>query len=399
MTNQDAENFKMMETPVANPSKENWSVVIPHRDSATIDSLEVFREHLVIYEQDRGLKRLRVLNLVSDETHYVEFPEPIYSFWPGANLDFNTNQLRFIYTSFTMPSSVFHYDMDDRTRELKKQYEVEGGYDPSAYQSERIFAEAEDGTKVPISLVYRKGLERDGSNPAYMVGYGGYGDSYDPYFSRVRLSLLERDFVYAIAHVRGGGEMGQRWHEQGRFLKKMNTFTDFIACAEHLIAEGYTSSEKLVISGGSAGGLLMGAAMNLRPDLFAAVIAGVPQVDVLNTLLDPSIPLTVSTYGELGNPYEKEYYDYIKAYSPYDNVGAKDYPHILITNGLNDPRVQYYVAAKWAAKLRAMKTDENILLLTTNMSAGHMGSSGRYDYLREIAFEFAFILELLGIGE
>jgi oligopeptidase B len=287
--------------------------------------------------------------------------------------------------------------MDTRVRELRKEYEVLGGYDSSLYESERIFARAGDGTNVPISLAYKKGLVKDGGSPLYLLGYGAYGMSTDPYFSSIRLSLLERGFVYAIAHVRGGGEMGRYWYEQGKFLNKMNTFTDFISCAEHLIAEKYTSTDRLVITGGSAGGLLIGAVTNLKPDLFSVVIADVPFVDVVNTLLDPSIPLTAVEHGELGDPREKVYYDYMKSYSPYDNVENKEYPHILITTSLNDPRVQYWEAAKWTAKLRELKTDKNILLLKTNMGAGHMGASGRYDYLREIAFEYAFILDVLGM--
>ncbi|MCK4386044.1 MAG: S9 family peptidase, partial [candidate division Zixibacteria bacterium] len=278
-----------------------------------------------------------------------------------------------------------------------KQYEVLGGYDPSGYQSERIFANASDGTMVPISLVYKKGMVKDGNNPLFLSGYGAYGISREPTFSSNRLSLLDRGFVYAIAHVRGGGEMGRYWYDEGKLLKKKNTFTDFIACAEHLIAENYTSSDKLVIYGGSAGGLLMGAVTNMRPDLFKAVIADVPFVDALNTMLDSSIPLTVIEYEEWGNPNQEEYYDYIKPYSPYDNVEAKDYPNMLITAGLNDPRVQYWEPAKWTAKLRALKTDKNILLLKTKMGEGHMGASGRYDYLKDIAFEYAFVFDLFGI--
>jgi len=334
---------------------------------------------------------------MDSQVHYVDFPEPVYTYWRSRNPDFNTNILRFNYTSLVTPRSVFDYDMDTKTRELKKQYEVLGGYDPSLYQSERIFAKASDGTMVPISLVYKKGMVKDGNNPLYLYGYGAYGISREPTFSSNRLSLLDRGFIYAIAHVRGGGEMGRYWYDEGKLLKKKNTFTDFIACAEHLIAENYSSSDKLVIYGGSAGGLLVGAVTNMRPDLFKAVIADVPFVDALNTMLDPSIPLTVIEYEEWGNPNEKEYYDYMKSYSPYDNVGTKDYPHMLITAGLNDPRVQYWEPAKWTAKLRALKTDKNILLLKTKMGEGHMGASGRYDYLKDIAFEYAFIFDLFGI--
>ena len=397
MTNDGAKNFKLMEVSVTDPSKKNWKEVIPHRDSVKIDGMDVFRNHLVVYERERGLKKLRISDLINNQVHYVDFPEPVYTFWRNRNPDFNTNLLRFTYTSLVTPKSVFDYNMDAKTRELKKQYEVLGGYDPSGYQSERIFANASDGTMVPISLVYKKGMVKDGNNPLFLSGYGSYGASREPRFSSNRLSLLDRGFVYAIAHVRGGGEMGRYWYDEGKLLKKKNTFTDFIACAEHLIAENYTSSDKLVIYGGSAGGLLMGAVTNMRPDLFKVVIADVPFVDALNTMLDSSIPLTVIEYEEWGNPNEREYYDYIKSYSPYDNVKAKDYPNMLITAGLNDPRVQYWEPAKWTAKLRALKTDKNILLLKTKMGEGHMGASGRYDYLKDIAFEYAFVFDLFGI--
>ncbi|MFQ6113017.1 MAG: S9 family peptidase, partial [bacterium] len=366
LTNENAKNFKLMEVSVKNPSKKYWREVLPHRKSVKIDDIEAFKNHLVLYERENGLKKIRITNLTNQDVHYVEFPEPVYTYRPGRNPDFNTNILRFNYTSLVTPRSVFDYNMDDKTRELKKQYEVLGDYDPSEYQSERIFAEASDGTRIAISLVYRKGMVKDGNNPLYLYGYGSYGASIDPNFNSNRLSLLDRGFIYAIAHIRGGGEMGRYWYDQGKLLQKKNTFTDFIACAEHLIAEKYTSKDKLVIRGGSAGGLLMGAVTNMRPDLFKVVIAKVPFVDVVNTMLDASIPLTVIEYEEWGNPNEKEYYDYIKSYSPYDNVEAKAYPNMLITAGLSDPRVQYWEPAKWTAKLRAMKTDDNILLLKTN---------------------------------
>jgi len=399
VTNDDAKNFKLMETPVETPSKDNWKEVIPHRDSVKIDGVEAFKDHLVVYEREDGLKKIRVADMATDQLHYVDFPEPVYTFRPGWNPDFNTSLLRFHYASLVTPSSVFDYDMNTRSRELKKQEEVLGGYDPSLYQSARVFAEAPDGTRIPISLVYRKGLAKDGENPLFLYGYGSYGSSSDPGFSSNRLSLLDRGFIFAIAHIRGGEEMGRYWYEQGKLLNKKNTFTDFIACAEHLIAEKYTSSDKLAIYGGSAGGLLMGAVTNMRPDLFKVVIAKVPFVDVINTMLDSSIPLTAIEHEEWGNPGEKEFYDYMKSYSPYDNVEPKDYPNILATAGLNDPRVQYWEPAKWTAKLRTMKTDNNLLLLKTNMGAGHGGASGRYDYLKEIAFEYALIFDILGIKE
>lgn len=397
MTNDNAKNFKLIQTPVNDPSKENWKEIIPHRDSVKIDGIDIFDNFLVVYEMEKGLKKIQVRNFTSGETYYVDFAEPVYTFWLGKNRDFNSHLLRFTYNSFITPRSVFDYDMDNRTQELKKQYEVLGGYNPSLYQSKRIFATAQDGATIPISLVYKKGIKKDGKSPLYLMGYGSYGTCMETYFSSNRLSLLDRGFIYAIAHIRGGGEMGRYWYEQGKLLNKKNTFTDFIACAEYLINEKYTSNDKLVITGGSAGGLLIGAVTNMRPDLFKIVVADVPFVDLINTMLDPTLPLTVLEYEEWGNPNEKVYYDYMESYSPYDNVAAKEYPSILITAGLNDSRVQYWEATKWTAKLRALKTDNNLLLLKINMGSGHLGASGRYDFLKDIAFEFAFILDLFGI--
>lgn len=398
-TNENAKNFKLMETLLTAPSKKNWKEVIPHRDSVKIEGLNVFKNHLVVYERENGLKKIRIHHAGNvGSCFYVDFPEPVYTFLPDRNPDFNTNILRFNYASLVTPRSVYDYNMEHKTRELKKQYEVLGGYDPALYKSERIFAKASDDAIIPISLVYKKEMfKKDGSNPLYLYGYGSYGYSIDPYFDSNRLSLLNRGFIYAIAHIRGGGEMGRQWYDQGKLLQKRNTFTDFIACAEHLINEKYSSSDGLIVSGGSAGGLLIGAVTNMRSELFKIVIADVPFVDVVNTMLDPSIPLTVTEYEEWGNPSDKVYYDYMKSYSPYDNVEAKDYPHLLITAGLNDPRVQYWEPAKWTAKLRALKTDKDILLLKTDMGSGHGGPSGRYDYLKEIAFEYAFIFDILGI--
>lgn len=399
LTNDRAKNFKLMEVSVSDPSKRNWKEFLPHRDSVKIDAFDTFENYLVVYEREKGLKKIRIIRMPNKESHYVDFPEPVYTFSPAENRDFHTTVVRFNYTSLVTPRSVFDYDMNTRTRELKKQYEVLGGYDPTLYQSERIFATASDGSKIPISLVYKKGIATNGQNPLYLTGYGSYGASSDPSFSSNRLSLLDRGFVFAIAHIRGGGEMGRYWYDQGKLLEKKNTFTDFIACAEHLIAQQYTSSDKLVISGGSAGGLLMGAATNMRPDLFKIVVARVPFVDVINTMMDASIPLTVTEFEEWGNPRDREYYEYMKTYSPYDNVEAKEYPTMLITAGFNDPRVAYWEPAKWAAKLRVLKTDKNLLFLKTNMGAGHGGPSGRYDYLKEIAFEYAFVLDAIGMGE
>lgn len=397
-TNEDAPNFRVFKTPVSKPGRKNWEEFIPHRDSVYIEGLDAFADYLVIYERENGLRNIRVMNLEDGSSHYVEFPEPIYIFWPMNNVEFDTDSLRISYMSLVTPQTVYDYNMTSRELVLKKQYEVLGGYNPDEYTSERIFATADDGTKIPISLVYRKDIKKDGSNPCLLRGYGSYGSSMEPTFYSNRLSLIDRGFVVAIAHVRGGSEMGRWWYEEGRLLNKRNTFTDFIACAEYLIAEGYTSADKLVASGGSAGGLLMGAIANMRPDLFEAIVADVPFVDVINTMRDSTIPLTVEEYTEWGNPHEKEYYDYIMTYSPYDNVEPKDYPNLLITGGLNDPRVQYWEPAKWAALLRATKTDTNRLILKTNMGAGHGGASGRYDYLKEIAFEYAFILDVLGMA-
>ncbi len=398
-TNDDAINFRLVKAPVTAPGKKNWEEVIPHRSNVKIDGVDAFADYLAVYERDKGLRRLRIIDLQSGEHHYVAFPEPVYTFFAMGNEQFFTNILRFSYASLLTPRSVFDYNMQTRTRELKKQEEVLGGYDPLQYKSERICAVASDGTQIPISVVYRCGLVRNGENPALLTGYGSYGASREPYFSSNRLSLLDRGFVYAIAHVRGGGDMGRPWYEAGKLLNKMNTFTDFVACAEHLITQGYTSKDRLATIGGSAGGLLMGAVTNMRPDLFETVVAQVPFVDVLNTMLDPTIPLTVIEFEEWGNPNDSTYYEYMKRYSPYDNVSPQDYPNILVTAGLNDPRVQYWEPAKWVAKLRTTKTDSNRLLLKTNMGTGHGGASGRYDALREEAFEYAFVLDTLGIKE
>jgi oligopeptidase B len=396
-TNDGAKTFRLIEAPVKDPSRANWKEVMAARPEATIEQVTAFEDDLVTEERDRGLIKLRIFNFTTGNAHYIEFNEPVYTASIGANAEYSTKLLRFTYTSLVTPNSVFDYHMDTRDRELKKQQPVLGGYDPSKYQSERVYATAPDGVKVPISLVYKKGLVQNGKAPMLLYGYGAYGISMDPTFSSDRLSLQDRGFVYAIAHIRGGADLGKPWHEDGRLLKKMNTFTDFIACAEYLIAEKYSSPDRMAIMGGSAGGLLMGAVTNMRPDLFAAVVAKVPFVDALNTMLDASLPLTVGEYEEWGNPNEKQYYDYIKSYAPYENVEPKEYPSMLVTAGLNDPRVSYWEPAKWAAKLRAMKTDRHMLLLKTNMGSGHFGSSGRYEYIKETAFDYSFILNALGI--
>ncbi|GAX43352.1 oligopeptidase B [Tolypothrix sp. NIES-4075] len=399
VTNDEATNFKLVKTPVATPNKENWQTVIPHREDVMLSGVSLFTNHLVIYERKAGLQTARVQNLSTGKESNITFPEPTYTFYEGNNPEFNTNILRFNYTSLITPLSVFDYDMETDKRELKKETEVLGGYDKSHYKSEWLMATAKDGTQIPISIVYKQGTNKDGKNPLFLTGYGSYGYSYPVMFSSTRLTLLDRGMVYAIAHIRGGEEMGRKWYEDGKFLQKKNTFTDFIACAEYLIAEKWTQSDRLVISGGSAGGLLMGAVINMRPDLFKVVVADVPFVDVVTTILDTSLPLSAMEWEEWGNPNDKVYYDYMKSYSPYDNVEAKDYPDILITAGLNDSRVKYWEPAKWTAKLRELKTDNNILLLKTNMSAGHGGASGRYESLKELAFDYAFILDRLGLGD
>ena len=397
-TNEEAINFKLMEAPVTTPGKENWQVVIPHREDIMLSGVSAFADHLIIFERKAGLPTVRVQQFSTGEEHELSFPEPTYSVRESTNPEFNTSTWRFSYSSLVTPSSVFDYNLVTRERELKKEQEVLGGYDRSQYISKRLLATAKDGTQVPISMVYKQGVEPDGKNPLFLTGYGSYGVSYPASFSSIRLSLLDRGIIYAIAHIRGGQEMGRKWYEDGKFLHKKNTFTDFITCGEYLIEENWTASDRLVISGGSAGGLLMGAVVNMRPDLFKAVVADVPFVDVVTTILDESLPLTVIEWDEWGNPNDKTYYDYMKSYSPYDNVEAKNYPDMLILGGLNDTRVKYWEPAKWTAKLRELKTDNNILLLKTNMGAGHGGASGRYESLKETAFEYAFLLDRLGLS-
>lgn len=398
-TNWDAENFRVMTASVAAPAKEHWQAFIPHRPTVKVDAVEPFAQHLVIHEREAGLRQLRVIDLASNAAHVVTFPEPVYTYNRHENPDFHTTTLRFAYTSLTTPETVFDYEMAARTREQKKQQAVLGGYDPNNYVAERLYATARDGTQVPISLVRRKDTPVDRPAPLLLYGYGSYGACIDPYFVANRISLLDRGMIYAIAHIRGGGEMGRHWYLQGKLKQKLNTFTDFIDCAQFLVDRGITSPERLTAMGRSAGGLLMGAVVNLRPDLFHGVIAGVPFVDVINTVLDPTIPLTVIEWEEWGNPNKLDEYAYMRAYSPYDNLAAKAYPHILATAGFNDSRVQYWEPAKWVAKLRTLKTDDKRLLLKTNMGAGHAGASGRFDYLKETAFEYAFLLDLLGIAE
>jgi oligopeptidase B len=398
-TNDQAKNFRLMTTPADRTGKENWQELIPHRPDVLLSDFEIFTDHLVLEERKRGLTQIRVMPWSGGEEHYLEFEEPAYRANVGTNPEMETTLLRFEYTSMKTPLSIYDYDMVSRERKLLKQEEVLGGFNATDYVTERLYASAPDGTEVPLSIVYRTGIKRDGQNPLLLYGYGSYGLSIDAAFASPRLSLIDRGFIYAIVHVRGGQEMGRQWYEDGKLLKKKNTFADFIACAEYLIGEQFTNPKKLLAMGRSAGGLLMGAIANMRSDLFKGVVAEVPFVDVVTTMLDPSIPLTTGEYDEWGDPNRKEFYDYMLSYSPYDRVEAKDYPNLLITGGLHDSQVQYWEPAKWAAKLRALKTDKNRLLLKTNMDAGHGGASGRFRRHRETAFSYAFLLDLAGIKE
>ena len=397
-TNMDAKNFRLMSTPEGATAKDNWTEVIAHRDDVLLEGMDIFSGHLVLSERIRGIRQLRVKPWEGEE-HYIDFGEDAYVAYTSTNPEFDTEILRIGYQSMTTPNSVYDYNMNTREMELLKQQEVLGDFDPTNYVSERIWAKARDGVEVPVSLVYHKDTKVDGSSPCLLYGYGSYGASMDPSFSSTRLSLLNRGFVYAIAHIRGGEEMGRQWYEDGKLLKKKNTFTDFIDCGKHLIAKGYANEENLFAMGGSAGGLLMGAVVNMRPDLWKGVIAAVPFVDVVTTMLDESIPLTTGEYDEWGNPNEKVYYDYMLSYSPYDNVEAKDYPPMLVTTGLHDSQVQYWEPAKWVAKLREMKTDDNPLLLYCNMEVGHGGASGRFERLKSTAMQYAFLLDLAGKRE
>ena len=409
LSNRDAPNFKLMTAPVGSSLEANWQEMIAHDPGIMLNGLDMFEDFLAIYERRSGLRSIRILAFEDEREgldasstpagHEIAFDEPVYTVRGGRNPTYRSRTLRFSYTSLTTPASVYDYDMVTKERVLLKRQPVLGDFNVEDYESERLFVTADDGAKVPVSLVYRKGLERNGDNACLLYGYGAYGASMDPGFSSHRLSLLDRGMIYAIAHTRGGQEMGRQWYDQGKFLNKRKTFEDFVAAGQALIDGGYTRSDRLVIMGGSAGGLLVGAVLNMAPDLMKAAVAKVPFVDVINTMLDESLPLTIPEYEEWGNPNDLEYFDYIQGYSPYDNVEAKDYPHILVTAGLNDPRVHYWEPAKWTAKLRATKTDDNRLLLKTNMGAGHGGASGRYDALKELAFDYAFILDALGVAE
>jgi len=398
-TNKGAKNFRIVTAPVSDPSEKNWKEFVAHRPEVKVEAIDLFADHAVLSEWENGLQELEVINFKTNKHNRIDFPEPVYATFVAANREFNTSVLRYSYNSLVTPNSTFDYDMNTGKSTLLKQTEVPGGFDRTNYKSERVFATASDGTKIPMSMVYRKGVKLDGSAPLLLYGYGSYGISIPPTFSSSRLSLLDRGVIFVIGHIRGGGELGEEWRQAGRMMNKINTFTDFIACAEALIKQKYTSADRLVIEGGSAGGLLMGAVSNMRPDLFKAVVSHVPFVDVLNTMLDASLPLTTSEYIEWGNPNDKPAYEYMKKYSPYDNVGKKNYPAMLVKVSLNDSQVPYWEGAKLVAKLRAMKTDNNPLLLKVNFGAGHGGASGRYDALHETAFDYGFMLWQMGISE
>mgnify|MGYP005694872695 FL=1 len=400
-TNWEAKNFRLMQTSINSTSKSNWQEVIPHRKDVLLSSINIFKNYLVVNERKDGLRNTRVIKWEDNSEYYIKFNDPTYSLYSSSNVDFDTDFFRFVYTSLTTPRSVYDYNMVTKEQTLLKQKKVLGGkFDSDNYVSERLFAKSRDGkTEIPISLVYRKGLNKNGKQPLLLNGYGSYGSSSDPYFSSVRLSLLDRGFTFAIAHIRGGQEMGRDWYEDGKLLKKKNTFYDFIDCGKHLIDNKFTSSEHLYASGGSAGGLLMGAVMNMEPELFNGIIAGVPFVDVINTMWDETIPLTTGEFDEWGNPKDKEYYDYMKSYSPYDNIVEANYPNLLITTGYWDSQVQYWEPAKWIAKIRDFRANDNLLLMYCNMDVGHGGSSGRFESLKEVALEYSFLFKLENIKE
>ena len=399
-TNLEAKNFRLVKTPIENTSVENWVDVLPHREDVLLEGTDFFSSHMVVSERKQGLNNIRIMKWDGSEDYYLEFNDPAYMAFTGANPDFDSEDLRFGYTSLTTPYTTYEHNFADRSRKKLKQQKVLGGkFDQANYTSERIMVEARDGVNVPVSIVYRKDTKLDGNSPLLLYAYGSYGSSTDPGFSSTRLSLLDRGFVYAMAHIRGGSEMGRQWYEDGKLFNKMNTFTDFIDCGEALVEKGYTSPDHMYAMGGSAGGLLMGAVMNLSPDLFNGVLAAVPFVDVINTMLDETIPLTTFEFDEWGNPKQKDYFDYIMKYSPYDNVEAKDYPHTFITTGYWDSQVQYWEPAKWIAKLRDHKTDDNLLIMYCNMETGHGGASGRFARFKEVAMEYSFMLMLEGIDE
>jgi oligopeptidase B len=394
----NATNFKVSKTSENATEKEHWKDVIPHRDNVLIEDIEIFKDYLVVNERENGLNKLRIISWNGKEDYYLPFNSETYTTYIGTNPEFDSNLLRYGFNSLTSPSAVIDYNFKTKKSEIKKEQEVLGGnFNKENYESKRIWAKARDGVKIPISLVYKKGIKLDGNNPLLQYAYGSYGSTIDPSFSTIRLSLLDRGFIYAISHIRGGEYLGRHWYEKGKLLTKINTFTDFIDCSKFLIEQKYTSNKHLYAYGGSAGGLLMGAIINMAPELYHGVLAAVPFVDVVTTMLDDSIPLTTGEYDEWGNPNQFEYYNYMKSYSPYDNVEAKAYPHMLVTTGLHDSQVQYWEPAKWVAKLRDLKTDSNKLLLHTDMTSGHGGASGRFESLKEVALEYAFLLDLEGI--
>jgi oligopeptidase B len=397
LTNKDARNFRLVEAPVTDPGA--WRERVPHRDHVMLEGVDLFRDHLVLSEREDGLERLHVTDLATGDSHRVEFPEPVYHAGLETNAEFDTATLRYVYDSFTTPPSVYDYDMTTRRSTLLKRTAVLGGYEPERYVSERRYATASDGARIPLSIVYRKGLVRNGTAPLWLYGYGSYGHSLTATFNPNRFSLLDRGVVFVIAHVRGGGELGKAWHDAGRMTHKMNTFTDFITCAETLVRERWTSPDRLVIEGGSAGGLLVGAVANQRPDLFGVVVSEVPFVDVLNTMSDTTLPLTVGEFEEWGDPSRAEDYAVMRRYCPYTNLAARDYPTMLVRTSFNDSQVMYWEPAKYVARLRTLKTDANPLVFRINMGAGHSGASGRYDFLREVAFKYAFVLDRLGLAE
>lgn len=399
-TNLDAKNFRLMKSPLDKTEKSNWTEVIGHREDVYLEDIDIFKNQLVVTERKNGLIELRVIKWADKSEHYIEFNDPAYTAYTFSNPEFDTETLRFGYTSMTTPQTTYDYDMNSKEKEMLKQQEVLGGkFSPDNYTSERIMVTARDGVKVPVSIVYKKGFKRDGNAPILLYAYGSYGYSMDPTFSSIRLSLLDRGFAFAIAHIRGGQEMGRDWYEDGKLLKKKNTFNDFIDCGKYLVENKYTSADHLYAQGGSAGGLLMGAIINMEPSLWNGVIAQVPFVDVISTMLDESIPLTTGEFDEWGNPKNKEYYDYIKSYSPYDNIEAKDYPNLLITTGYWDSQVQYWEPAKWIAKLRELKTNDNQLMMHCNMEVGHGGASGRFKRYKEVAMTYAFMLQLESIDK
>ncbi len=398
-TNKDeAKNFKLMTTSLDKTDKSNWVDYIAHRPDVLLEGFELFKNYLVLSERIKGITKLRIMPWNGKDEHYIDFKEEAYLAYTSTNPEFDSDTLRVGFTSLTTPNTTYDYDIKTHKLEIKKQQEVVGSFKAEDYASERVFVKAKDGTEVPVSIVYKKGFEKDGTRPLLLYAYGSYGSSSDPYFSSVRLSLLDRGFAFGIAHIRGGEEMGRHWYEDGKLLKKKNTFTDFIDCADYLVANNYTNSDKLFAMGGSAGGLLMGAIVNMRPELWKGVVAAVPFVDVVTTMLDETIPLTTGEYDEWGNPNVKEYYDYIKSYSPYDNVEKKNYPAILVTTGYHDSQVQYWEPAKWVAKLRELKTDKNPLLMYCNMDTGHGGASGRFARYKETAMEYAFMIDLAGLN-